>query len=485
MMGVVFALVLTVAQRLVGFLRNILFCRFLSDEQLGQWSMIYSIVLLLAPLAVLGLPGSFGRFVEFYQRRGQLRTFLIRTNVICMVTTFGMAAALFIFPEKLSWLIFRDVEKVSLMRAVGFALICVTCINYITSLLEALRQVRIVTLMRFVASILFAIISLTLLGLWNDGTSAVTVGFGIGTCLACIPAIWFLWRNRSGIKSDGAPLSQREMWKRIAPYAIWMWTNNLIHNMIEVADRYMLIHWAQGTAEQAQSFVGQYHSGRVIPTVLIGVATMLAGVLMPYMTAFWEQGEKGKAVKQLNHTIKLVALSFTMVGTAVMVFAPYMFEIVLQGRYDGGLAVLPLTFVYCTWFSIFSVAQDYLWVIEKGKYTVGILAVGLLTNIGLNSIMIPTFGLYGAVYATASANIAILIMTTFLNWRFGARPDRGIWLCLLIPMILLLPVYGCLIAAACLIILAGRSSILFSSEERVQIEQLLQSSVKKFLSRNR
>ena len=485
MMGVVFALVLTVAQRLVGFLRNILFCRFLSDEQLGQWSMIYSIVLLLAPLAVLGLPGSFGRFVEFYQRRGQLRTFLLRTNVICIGTTFAMAATLFLFPEKLSWLIFRDPDKVPLMRAVGFALICVTCINYITSLLEALRQVRIVTLMRFIASVLFAIISLTLLGLWKDGTSAVTVGFGIGTCLACIPAIWFLWKNRSGIKSDGAPLSQSEMWKRIAPYAIWMWTNNLIHNMIEVADRYMLIHWAQGTAQQAQSYVGQYHSGRVIPIVLVGVATMLAGVLMPYMTAYYEQGEKGKAVKQLNNTIKLVALAFTMIGTGVLVFAPYLFNLVLQGRYEGGLAVLPLTFVYCTWFSIFSVAQDYLWVIEKGKYTVGILGIGLLSNIGLNSVMIPTFGLYGAVYATASANFLIIIMTTLLNWYFGARPDRGICLCLLIPMILLLPVYGCLFAAGCLVILAGKSSLLFNAEQRDQIEGLLNSSAQKILSRNR
>ena len=126
MMGVAFALVLTVAQRLVGFVRNILFCRYLSDEQLGQWSMIYSIVLLLAPLAVLGLPGSFGRFVEFYQRRGQLRTFLIRTNTICVVTTLAMATALFLFPEKLSWVIFRDTEQVSLMRSIGFALVCVT-----------------------------------------------------------------------------------------------------------------------------------------------------------------------------------------------------------------------------------------------------------------------------------------------------------------------------------------------------------------------
>ena len=483
MMGVAFALILTVAQRLVGFLRNILFCRYLTDEQLGQWSMIYSVVLLLAPLAVLGLPGSFGRFVEHYQRRGQLRTFLKRTNTICLATTCAMAAILFAFPTKLSWIIFRDPDQVELIRAVGFALICVTCINYITSLLEALRQVRIVTLMRFTASILFAILSLTLLGLWQEGTTAVTVGFGVGTCLACLPAIWFLRKNRDGITSDGEPLTHSAMWRRIAPYAMWMWTSNLIHNMIEVADRYMLIHWAQGTAEQAQSFVGQYHSGRVIPTVLVGVATMLAGVLMPYMTALWEQGEKHNAVKQVNRTIKLVALGFTMVGTGVLVLAPYLFDIVLQGRYDDGLAVLPLTFVYCTWFSLFIVAQNYLWVSEKGKFTACVLAIGLITNIVLNSIMIPYFGLYGAVYATASANGVILVLNLLLNWRFGARPDRGIWLVALSPMVLLLPVQMCLFAAAVILILCARSSLLITSEEREEIENLFQSCIGKLTNR--
>ena len=152
-----------------------------------------------------------------------------------------------------------------------------------------------------------------------------------------------------------------------------------------------------------------------------------------------------------------------MVGTGVLVLAPYLFDIVLQGRYDDGLAVLPLTFVYCTWFSLFIVAQNYLWVSEKGKFTACVLAIGLITNIVLNSIMIPYFGLYGAVYATASANGVILVLNLLLNWRFGARPDRGIWLVALSPMVLLLPVQMCLFAAAVILILCARSCLLYTS----------------------
>ena len=272
MMGVAFALMLTVVQRLVGFLRNVLFCRFMTDEQLGQWSLIYSFVLMLAPLAVLGLPGCFGRFVEHYQRRGQLMTFLKRINWICGIMTAGFAIVLLVFPDQLSWFLFREPGNHELMYAFAFTLISVSVINYLTSLLEALRQVRIVTLMRFVAAILFTIVATALLAGWENGTLAVTIGLGIGSMIACFPAFWFLAKYRSGIADDGDELTHRSMWARIAPYAIWMWLCNLLHNMFEVADRYMLVHFSPVNAETAQSFVGQYHSGRVIPMVLVGVA---------------------------------------------------------------------------------------------------------------------------------------------------------------------------------------------------------------------
>ena len=83
--GVAFAVVLTIGQRLVGFGRGILFCRLMTDQQLGQWSMVWSYLMLLAPLAVLGLPGCFGKFTEYYRQRGQLKSFIGR--IACLLYT--------------------------------------------------------------------------------------------------------------------------------------------------------------------------------------------------------------------------------------------------------------------------------------------------------------------------------------------------------------------------------------------------------------
>ena len=66
--SVLILLVLTVVQRMVGFVREILFCRWLDAEQLGKWDLGFGFLMLAAPLAVLSLPGTFPRYVERYRQ---------------------------------------------------------------------------------------------------------------------------------------------------------------------------------------------------------------------------------------------------------------------------------------------------------------------------------------------------------------------------------------------------------------------------------
>ncbi|MEM6329349.1 MAG: hypothetical protein AAF790_03760, partial [Planctomycetota bacterium] len=77
---------MNVLQRSVGFGRSVLLCRWLEPESLGHWEMAFGFLLMAAPLAVLGLPGSFGRYLVRYRERGQLRLFLRRTACWTLLT---------------------------------------------------------------------------------------------------------------------------------------------------------------------------------------------------------------------------------------------------------------------------------------------------------------------------------------------------------------------------------------------------------------
>ena len=436
--GLAFALVLTISQRAIGFGRGVLFCRLMTDQQLGQWSMAWSYLMLLVPFAVLGLPGCFGKFTEHYQQRGQLRTFLLRVATISCSTTLIISILIFVFPALTSQLLFRDPTQIALARYLGVAIIAVSAFNFVGALLESLRQVRVVTISRFISGISFAVTGVLLLLFWQNKASAATFAFTIACVVGMLPAIWVLWKNRTGLRSDGDNLTHSTMWKRIAPYAAWMWATNLLSNLIEVSDRYMLLYWSSSSPEISQASVGQYHSGRVVPLVLVSIAAMLAGVLIPYLSQAWESNNKAKAQKQLNWSFKLISVCFTAAGIGILFTAPLLFDWVLQGRYNEGLAILPMTLVYCIWFGLMTVAQDYLWVAEKGKWATIVSGIGLLVNIIVNLILIPIIGLPGAVIGTACGNGVLVALMILMNHRFGCHMNIGIWICSLLPLILLM-----------------------------------------------
>jgi polysaccharide transporter, PST family len=245
----------------------------------------------------------------------------------------------------------------------------------------------------------------------------------------------------------------------------------------------MLLHWSDAASNVAQASVGQYHSGRVLPLLLVSVATMVGGVLLPYMSEAWEAGRKHQAIRQLNLSYKLIGLSFTFGGVLVLLTAPFFFNTFLQGRYNDGLAVLPMTLVYCIWFSLYTVGQDYLWVAEKGKLATLAVGAGLAINIGLNGWLIPSWGLMGAVWATALGNLALIVLILVLNHCWGCRTDRGIWLLSCLPLILLLPPMLGLLILIVFSTIAIHTNWIFDREEKQQGRKMWQGLERKFTRR--
>ena len=145
----------------------------------------------------------------------------------------------------------------------------------------------------------------------------------------------------------------------------------------------------------------------------------------------------------------------------------------IRDSYNDGLAVLPLTLVYCIWFSLHVIGQDYLWIAEKGKWATFATALGLVVNLVLNMLLIPIIGLLGAVLATAAGNLLIVILLFALNHRLGCKTDLGIWLCAGIPLILLLGKPLAIVAGIILLVLCVATNLFFGQTERQEIADLV------------
>ncbi len=431
--SVVLLMLVTVIQRSVGFGRGILFCRWLSPETLGEWEMALSFLLFAAPLAVLGVPGSFGRYLEHYRQRGHLQTFLQRSALWTALWSSIGVLAVILFAPHISQMLFGVSDRIAIVWGIALCLAGVILHHSLASLLTALCLIRVLSVVNFSQSLLFAGLALGLL-LTDASVGSILAGYGAACLLASVGGILWIWPALKEIDQPSETLPQLEFWPKLLRFAFFVWVTNLLTHLFAIVDRYMIVHFSGLSPAAALDQVGHYHSSRIVPLLLVAIADLLGGLIMPHLSRDWEAGKQAIVGRSTNLSIKLTGLIMLGVGICILIFAPFLFDIVLEGKYSDGLYVLPWTLTGCVWFALHLVAQNYLWCAERARLATVPLAIGLVANIGLNLVLLPLWGLLGAVVATAISTAICLAALLLLSRKFGMTTNLGTWIILVSPL---------------------------------------------------
>ena len=428
-------LLFTVFQRSIGLGRGVIFCRWLTPETLGEWEMAYAFLLLAAPLTVLGIPGSFGRYVEHYRQKGQLKTFLRRTltwTVTCVVVAvIGIA----VLADQMSVQIFGSPNRAPVVYGVVLCLVALILLHTLTSLLTALRLYRVVSVMNFIQGVGFATIAVPLL-FFRPSLSSILTAFGVSCTVASVFALLWIWPGMRGVPAAAGPLPHAAFWSRLLQFAFFVWLTNALAHLFGVVDRYSLLHWSDLPPEVALEQIGNYHSSRIVPLLLISFGSMLSGVILPHLSRDWEMGRKAAVGRRLRFIVKLTSIGMMVFAAAVLACAPLLFNVVLQGKYNAGLAVAPWTIVACLLYALFTVLETYLWCAERTRCVAVPLAIGLVVNAALNFLLVPRYGLQGAVVATAISTCLCLALLLLVSAMRGLGLDRGVVILCFAPVTL-------------------------------------------------
>jgi O-antigen/teichoic acid export membrane protein len=477
--SVVILLGLTVVQRLIGFVRSILFCSWLDPGQLGLWDMAFGFLSLAAPLSVLAIPGTFGRYLEFYRQRGQLRIFLRRTTLACGGLSLASFVGILLARDWFSVLIFGSQDQAGLVILLAGCLITVIACNFLVDLLTALRNVRLASTLQLINSFAFAVLAVGLLGCWQCTAESVVLAYAGSSLIAAFWAVSTIFRTlrpRTAAAESvpqPSPTTHVQLFSRIIPFAGWVLLSSVLMNLFGVIDRYMILHFSRIPAAEALDVVGNYYSSRVVPLLLVTITTMIAAMVMPHLSHDWEAGRREHVVRRLRLILKLCGFGLYAGVVVVLLAAPLLFRVVLHNKFDIGEAVLPWILVYCTWFGLSMLMQTYLFCAEKAWLLSVALGCGLLLNIPLNLVLLPRLGLEGAVLSTTAANALSLGLICLFNHHLGFRLDNGARLVLVLPMLVCLGPWAALfglIAVAAVVVFSNR--LLTPEEKRLVIESV-------------
>ena len=200
------------------------------------------------------------------------------------------------------------------------------------------------------------------------------------------------------------PIKNYNLKRHIKPILI-LFAQNLAVSIYTNLDTIML-GFIKGDYE-----VGLYNAATKIKTILLGVVTSLANVLLPRMSYYVKNNMKSDfkliMVKGINFTIMIsipLCIYFMLCSreTILLIAGQQYIEAVLAMQIII-FAVIP------NGFTVFLGIQ-VLTPLGKEKYVLYSVILGAIVDLALNCLLIPNYGAAGAAFATLLAEFGVLIM---------------------------------------------------------------------------
>lgn len=189
-------------------------------------------------------------------------------------------------------------------------------------------------------------------------------------------------------------------------------------------DRIMLNLWLDEAA------VGFYSAAASCATLTSFVFVAIIDSARPAIIEANKESQEAfeKRTKMLFSAVVILAM---LQSVAITIFARTVIRILYGTDYDPSIAALRII-VWFTTFSYLGAARD-VWILAEGKqkYLLTINFAGALTNILLNAVLIPVYGIYGAAFASLVTQFFTNVVT---GWIIPAiRPCNRLMLQALHP----------------------------------------------------
>lgn len=472
---------MSLLQRAVGFGRSVAFCRWLDERDLGVWDLAQGFLMLAAPIVVLGVPGSFTRYVETFRRQGAAQQFIRRAATIAAVVLALVSTAMICARKQAAEIVFNDATRGAAVVALAVCLATVVAFHFLVEAFAGMRRFRAVAALQFLNSLGFAIFGVFFLFTRGDGEGVIWA-YAAAAGISSLLAVYWLAAEWSGLAEGGSHEPRGpSLWARVVPFAAWMWMTNLVSNLFDIADRWMLVHFGPTAGAAALADVGQYHSSRVIPLLLVNLANVVCQVVTPHLSYDWETGRRRAAGAQLTTILKLQALAMTAIAAVSMGAAPLIFDAAFGGKYAAGESVFAWTLACSVWGGLALTAANYAWLAERASAATAAMAIGLAANLGLNAVLIPQLGLAGAVVGTTAANMLVLAATLAAGAMLGWRLDLGTCLFALAPLALLIGVWTTAAVLLAAVALAWRTELIFATRDKRRCSAWATAMMHKYL----
>lgn len=387
--------------RLVSFILLPLYSNLISVEQFGIYSLMMSVYAISGVFYHFGMNASLTNF--YLKENDESARKLIFSTIVNAIIILGLILTVIAFSVSsiLTDQILGSSEYSTLVILLFIIIFIETVSNYILQLFKTLEFSKKVVFYLFIGAIINLFLNIWFVYGLRMGIKGIIFAHLFTSILVFISLLPL-------IKSSYIFRIDKKILTLAFLFSLPLFVSGIFSSGMDVADRFILDHFF-GKKE-----VGEYSFAYRLAMITNIFVISFRAAWMPYALNRYKEGNYRENFG--NILIKVIAIGVFILLT-VSFFADDLFDIKFFGKnlfnsnYKAGLIILPFVVIGYIFNSLASFYSLYPFTVNKSYHFLISDGLGIISNIVLNFILIPIYGLLGAGIATS---ISFIIAAGYL-----------------------------------------------------------------------
>jgi O-antigen/teichoic acid export membrane protein len=470
--GIVLSLM--IVERVFWIARGIIFPRVLGPAEYGIYTLGMFPVPLLATLASLGVPSAFGRYMSRHIANQTARWFVRRTYLITTGLSVIIAGILAARASFFSKLILGDPSHGTVIALAAIGVPALLLIKNLSTAFMGLKLFRAGRLVESSQTVIYALIGVPMILLWSTA-EAGTLGYGLAALASVAIFAPMFARHMRRIEPVGKPVTEPGFHRKLLKFTVWFTVTPILASLFHYIDRLSLQRLMSASDQ------GIYSTTVNLSESISAIGLAISNVLYPHLSATWEAGNREKALKDLDLSLRVTSIVLLVAGLTLIVLGKWIILLLLGSEFVPGAQALPFLVVFYLFTILVWLFGVYPPLIEKTYVAVIGYVVALPCSVVLNLLLIPRLGIVGAALATMGSYFLMWCIVAAVCHRFGMPVNRRMLAVCLLSFVLLLPVPLAAACVAAVLYACVRRTWIFSLAER----EIVYTEVRRFVSKAR
>ncbi len=417
----------------VGYLLRIFVARTMTPYEYGLFYGSFVLLTFIGLFNNLGLNDAIAKFTSEFRVKNkyrEIKSIIVYSILIKFLIFSFICAIVILFSNKIATVFIGDPTAGEVLRTLVFTVLLTALIPVFQSVLRGLHKVKYYSFVSFMS--IFSVFLFALFLLPHSPHKPVTFAYSylLGGVMTGLISLLFFLRSFDFFSVD--TVFSKTLLKKLLSYSIPSFAYSIAFVIISYTDTIMI------SMMKGAELVGNYQVAMPSARIILYFAMSLSTVLLPVFSEMWAKNEK-KEIRNLLS--KLVKLSFVIVLPISLVFVSFpriVINIFFGSKYiwaSDPLRILAIGYLFYTLSTIYFNLMNGM---GKPKLTAKVIYICAITNVVLNALLIPKFGLVGA----ASASAFSLILSSVLSHKILKKEFMSHGIEIVSPKIYILKTLG-------------------------------------------